>query len=320
VAVMVRSLPGARTSEAGTTAHRRHWEGVALALVAAIGFGFMPVLARVAYASGADLVTFLTLRFTIAGVVLWIWVFVTHQRVPSGRLLVSVLLLSTFGYVLQSYTFFSAVRYADVAIVAAVAYTYPIFVMLLAVATKRDRVTPLKAFALLGAVVGVVLLVATVSTQESRLLGIALAGTAGLIYAVYLTVSERVIPDGYATGSAAVIIATAGVVYWLGLLWQGEPEPPTELAGWAALIGVALGSTVISITALLAALQRLKPVSTATVAAAEPVVSVLLALVWLHETLGILQWIGLAMIVASVVTVARKSHPTQTVMTVRGPY
>lgn len=287
-------------------AHER-WIGIGLVLIAASGFGLLPVLARIAYNAHANLSTFLALRFSIAGVILWIWVLAARHKLPRARLLVGVLLLGVVGYVLQSFTYFASVEYADVSIVAAVSYTYPILVMLLAAVTRRDRLTPLKIGALAFAVIGSVLMVTT--GGHASVLGIVLAALAGAIYAVYFTASEWIIPTGYATACAAVIIGSAAVVFWIAVLGSQQYQPPEKLSGWIALAAVSLGSTVISITALLAGLQRLKPLATATLSAAEPVVSVVLAVALLGESMTLAQVLGFILVLVSAITVSRLTRP-----------
>jgi len=95
----------------------------------------MPVLAHIAYDSGADTPTFLAWRFVLAAVVIWPIVLLRRRPLPRGQLLVKVFVLGGVVYVGQALTYFAAVRYGDVTVIAPVVYTYPLFVVVLAAAT-----------------------------------------------------------------------------------------------------------------------------------------------------------------------------------------
>jgi drug/metabolite transporter (DMT)-like permease len=285
----------------------RHLGGIGLVLLAATTFGFMPVLAQIAYDAGADIYTFLALRFGMAAVILWVWVLVRHHPLPRGKLLVQVIAIGAIAYVGQSMSFFASVQHADISVVASIAYTYPILLMILATLTGRDQLVPIKVVAALGGVAGAVMVVG--GGGHAELLGIILVLTANTIYALYLTITEWLIPPGYATGAGVVIITSAAVAYALIVAIGPQLHAPNTTAGWAALGGVTLGPTVIGVIALLAGLQRLKPVATATLGAAEPVVAVVLAVILLGESLSPIQVAGLSLVVVCVVAVARWAAP-----------
>jgi drug/metabolite transporter (DMT)-like permease len=281
---------------------RHHLGGVWLVLLAASTFGIMPVLAQVAYDSGADIYSFLALRFGIAAAILWIWVLVRRHPIPQGKLLLQVIAIGAVVYVSQSLAFFASIQHADVSIVASIAYTYPILLMLLAAMTGRERIVRVKVAAALGAVAGAVLLVGGGGHAEP--LGIVLVFAANAIYAGYLMVSEWIIPPGYATGAGVVIVTSAAAAYATIVAVGPHLHAPGSTEGWLALLGVTLGPTVIGVTALIAGLQRIKPVATATVGAAEPLVAVVLSIVLLGETVSAVQIAGLGLVVVSVVAVA----------------
>ncbi len=53
-----------------TSENATRYIGIILIIISAVSFGAMPIFARVAYASGADPITVLFLRFGIAAVVM----------------------------------------------------------------------------------------------------------------------------------------------------------------------------------------------------------------------------------------------------------
>ena len=276
--------------------------GVLLALLSAASYGTMPVLAHVAYDSGADTQTFLAWRFVLAAVVIWPIVLVRRRPLPRGQLLVKVFVLGGVVYVGQALTYFAAVRYGDVTVIAPVVYTYPLFVVVLAAITRTEALTRTKVAAVLIGVAGAILTVG--GSGQAQALGIVLAVAAGLIFSFYFFFSDRLVTPGLAEGSTAVIITAAALVFTALSLGQGDPRSPGTAGGWAATAGIAL-ATVVGILFFLEALRRLRPVATAVVSAAEPVVSVLLSVAVLGERVDLTQGLGLVLVIAAVLLACR---------------
>ena len=126
-----------------------------------------------------------------------------------------------------------------------------------------------------------------------------LAIAAGLIFSFYFFLSDRLVTPGLAEGSTAVIITAAALVFTGLSLGEGHPQAPGDAGGWAATAGIAL-ATVVGILFFLEGLRRLRPVATAVVSAAEPVVSVLLSVAVLGERVDLTQCLGLVLVIGAV--------------------
>jgi len=235
-------------------------------------------------------------------VVIWPIVLVRRRPLPRGGVLVKVFVLGGVVYVGQALTYFAAVRYGDVTVIAPVVYTYPLFVVVLAAITRTEALTRTKLVAVVIGVAGAILTVG--GSGQAQALGIVLAVAAGLIFSFYFFFSDRLVTPGLAEGSTAVIITAAALVFTGLSLAQGHPRPPGTAGGWAATAGVAL-ATVVGILFFFEALRRLRPVATAVVSAAEPVVSVLLSVAVLGERVDLTQGLGLVLVVGAVVLACR---------------
>jgi drug/metabolite transporter (DMT)-like permease len=262
----------------------------------------MPVFARGAYAAGADPTTLLLLRFSIAGALLWVMVLVRQSLLPGGRTLMWLALMGGIGYVGQSLAYFTALTMASAALLSLLLYLYPILVALLAAVVFKVPLTRTRQVALLVAVFGATLTVGPVG--GGNLLGIALGVSAALIYACYILAATRV-TRGVDPLAASAVITTSAALVFLGLaVVRGSALPMTGL-GWTAVVGIAVVSTVVAILAFLGGLALIGPTDAATVSTLEPVVSLLLAVAVLGETLAPLQLVGGACILAAVVRLAR---------------
>jgi drug/metabolite transporter (DMT)-like permease len=290
--------------------------GFLLVALSATCFGAMPLFGRGAYAAGADPTTLLLLRFAIAGAVLWVLVLVRRAPLPRSRTLGLLALMGGVGYVGQSLAYFTALTMTSASLLALLLYLYPILVALLAAAVFKVPLTRTKQVALLVAVLGAALTVGPVGGGNT--LGITLGITAALVYACYIVLLTRVAHGVDPLASSAVITSSAAAVF-LALAAAHGPALPMTGSGWLAVVAIALISTVVAVLAFLGGLARIGPTDTATVSTMEPVVTLLLAVALLGETLAPLQLLGGACILAAVVRLARSNQISAVPQQVRDP-
>lgn len=280
--------------------------GALLVALSAASFGAMAIFGRFAYAGGADVLGLLTLRFIIGGTLLT--AVARHRGIvwPRGRTLWGIVALGAIGYVGQSLCYFTALQHAQASLVALLLYLYPAFVTLLAALWLGERLTRVKCAALVLCLAGSALMV---GGGHGEPLGIALGLTAAIVYSLYIVVGARVTRhvDPLATTSivclsAAMVFCTVSLVRTLS---GAPPHLPATAPAWAALMAIALVSTVTAMLAFFAGLPRLGAARTSMLSTLEPVVTVLLAAIFLGERLTPLQWAGGAAVLAAVLWLVR---------------
>lgn len=275
--------------------------GVALIAVSAASFGAMAIFARSAYASGADIVGILWVRFVLAGLILLVATLATGHRFPRGRQLAAAAAMGGIGYVGQAMAYFSALEHASAGLVALLLYLYPMLVSVLAALFLGDRMTWRKAALLALSFAGTAL---TIGSGAGTPLGIALGISAAVIYSIYITAGSRFLHGSDAIGSSAVVCLSAAAVLSV-IAGYSPPRFPGSAGGWAALVAIAVVSTVVAIFAFFAGLKRVGASRAAVLLTLEPVVTIVLAAAFLGEALLPLQMVGGAMILAAAVLVVR---------------
>jgi drug/metabolite transporter (DMT)-like permease len=125
-----------------------------------------------------------------------------------------------------------------------------------------------------------------------------------VIYTAYILAGERVTARTGAIPAATVIMLSAATIFGGALTIDGA-HWPLGAAGWLAVIGIALFSTVVAMVCFFAGMQRLGATDTATLSTLEPVVSLLLAFALLGESLGPIQICGAVLVIMAVVALAR---------------
>ena len=138
-----------------------------------------------------------------------------------------------------------------------------------------------------------------------ELLGIVLGLMSALIYSIYIITGSRVMPNTDVITASTIIMMSAGAVYTMGILVRGA-QFPTQVAGWSAVGGIVVFSTVIAIVTFFEGLKRIGPVHSSMLSTLEPVVTVALAWIAFNEGVTLIKLIGGAMILSAGIMLARK--------------
>lgn len=279
--------------------------GTILALTSATGFGVMPVLTKVAYADGTGVAGLLAVRFTLAALVLFAIARWRGERLPRGRLLLSLFLLGAIGYVIESLCYFAALTRISAGLTALLLYVYPALVVLLTAVLTRTRPSRRASACVAVASLGTALTIGPVAGGAWT--GVLLGLGAAVSYALYIVISAHVTSGEVGPfATSAIVMGGAGLVYDIGAVATGSPLPATGEA-WLAVLGVTVFGTVLAVSAFFAALNLLGPADTAVISTFEPVVSVVVAALALGEELTPTQAVGGALVLSAVAVLARSS-------------
>ena len=275
--------------------------GILLIAISAASFGTLAIFSKFLYEDGLDIFTILFLRFGIAALLMLVILLVRREKFPRGKILLQLIGMGALGYVGQSFSYLTAIKYASAGLVALLLYLYPTFVFILSVIVFREKVTWIKVIAILLALIGTAL---TVDPAGGQLPGILLAIAAALIYSIYIIVGTNVMKHVSAVQSSVIIFASAGTVYRILMSFNGAHLPSTN-SGWVSIIGIVFVATVIPVVAFLAGLERIGPTNAAMLSTLEPVVTVLLAAWIFAERPQSIALFGGGMILVAVIMLTR---------------
>src|SRR6266436_261118 len=212
-----------------------------------------------------------------------------------------------------------AIAGAGVAGAAAMLYTAPVIVAVLARLILKEALTPIRLLLALIVMVGVALTVTGGSNSgaEAARLGIGAGVAGGLLSAVsyaLTTLMARFAVPRYGAVQVLFLEAVGGVVI-LGIvltLAGRMPTPPPSLAAWRGLAALTAGSVLAANLFFFAAVKRIEAAPAAVAATIEPVVGTALALLLFHQQLSPLGWVGLTMVVAGAETIRYANNSPDT--------
>jgi drug/metabolite transporter (DMT)-like permease len=277
--------------------------GTALVLVSAAGFGTLGIFGELAAAAGLSIPTVLAFRFLLATVIVWVVLAGRGEfRRLHGRALVVGLALGAVGYAAMSGLYFWGLTFMTAGLVGIVLYTYPVFVVAVAVLGLGERVTR-RTVAALGAALAGVALVTGADPAGADPRGIAVVLTAALVYAGYITASRSALVTVDPQVLTAHVLPAAAVAYLGFGTATGRLHVPTTLYEWELVVAIAVVATALPIFTFFAGLRRIGASRASIVSTAEPVVTLLLGAAVLDEPITPVTVVGGALVLGGVLLV-----------------
>ena len=273
-----------------------------LIVVSALSFGSISVLTVLTTNAGVPLLTAMAWRYVVGAVLLGTVAQVSHIRSLPRQRIVYLMLTGGVGQALITYLSLHALEYIPVGPLAFLFYTYPAWVALLAAVRRTERLTRIRVFALVLALVGVTIMVGT-PTEKLNPVGVMLALGSALLYSVYLPALERVQDGIPALASTFLLIVGAAISFVAAALLAGELFVHRGPAVWSNIFLLGFVSTVIAFSTLIKGLSVLGPVRTAIIATVEPFFTAILGALVLGNQFGPATLIGGVFIAAAVMVI-----------------
>jgi drug/metabolite transporter (DMT)-like permease len=251
------------------------------------------------------------IRFSVAGLVLYLWTLARGERSPTARQWMSVLLLAVLIFVLDYGLLFWAEQHVPSGVAAVMMATIPVFMALSEIILLRtQRLTIRLSLALLIGIGGVAVLV-----SHSLNLGGAAIDRAGavalLIAAITWSLSSALtrklpLPSSKVMSSGSQMLA-GGVLLALTSTALGEfhhfhPRAVSS-AAWFSLLYLIVAGSIVAFTAYVWLIHHESPTRVGTYAYVNPVVAVLLGYFLGGEALGLRTVLGTLLVLVSVVVI-----------------
>lgn len=290
------------------TTRTRYWLGAFLVFLSAFCFATKGILIKLAYQYPIDTISLLTLRMLFALPFYVVLALNLARQGPPTPLTPKqwgvLFLLGITGYYAASFLNFLGLVYITASLERILLFTYPTFVLLLNAVGLGRRVSRLQVLALGLTYVGILLaFVGNVdaTVQKNVMLGAFWVILSGLVYAIYLVGSDRMIAR---VGSQrftcyAMMAATVPTVlhcaFQNGLQLGHYPMPVYALG-----LGMGLFVTVIPTLMLAEGIRRVGSGNASIIGSVGPVFTIVLSASVLNEIISWKQVIGTLFVLAGV--------------------
>ena len=273
----------------------------------------LSIFGKIALSLGLPILPLLATRFLLGGIILWVWVLLSRAsreamwRLPRRRAR-GLFAWGVLGFSGQSALFFTALRRIPASLTEVLLYTCPAFLALMLWGITRRRPGGSRLAAIALALGGTWLCAGPIDgVVDAR--GALLATLSGLWYAAFLIWMHRLTPGIPGPVSGALIISGAATAFSVATLVHGGGFlVPHDALAWGSVLGIVLSSTVFGLVLFVAGLKRVGPQTASVLSTFEPLGTLLLAAIFLHERLQGTQWIGAALIIGAAFVLASTSE------------
>lgn len=282
-----------------TAAGRRPLLGVLLVLVSAAAIAVAPTAAKLALDAGANTPTVVAARAVVGAALVGLLIAWSGQAFAVDREARKRCFRAGVFYALASAGFIGSVAFIPVSLAVLIVFTHPLLVAAASHRLGGDRLTPRKLALALAALAGVGLaLRPETGSLDPVGVGLAALGACAACGMILLTVraQERATTLQVNFHMAALTAAAFAAGATAADAWSFPSGP----VGWLGLFGAGAGLAV-GLLAFFAAFRHIGPVRATMLSNVEPLLSILVAVAVLGESLGPWQWGGAALVVGALV-------------------
>lgn len=268
-------------------------------LTAAVSFSIADVLLKVVFASGMDVLSLASLRGVLVVIFFALWLRIAPPARRHTRRERWIALAIGLGFSVTMFGLLQSVALLPVSIAILAYFIYPLLTGLAGAATGVDRVGWRALLAALTAFIGLGLMLGF-HLEDLAPLGLASAFIAAIARVATLLATRAWLFQADARVTTWYSMVPSTGVYLIALAIIGGFTYPASAGGWAAFAGVSV-TTTLSTLLIYISTNRIGPFRTALIMNLEPLLTTLLSMALLGETLSMVQMLGAAIMIASLV-------------------
>ena len=287
--------------------------GYILVVVAAFSFAAKSILVKLCFQYGVDPVTALALRMFFASLVFgsvlaWnLYKGNWNLRFTASQWL-WIIMLGFWGYYISALLDFMGLVYIDASLGRMILFLYPTMVVVINAIITRTAIQRTTWLALALCYGGIFLMMAPGfgELQPHFWLGGLLTFLSALLYAAYLVGVGRLLENMNPVRFTSVLMCLCCLVvavHFLATRDIGELAVPPQVVFYGALMG--LFSTALPIYAVTCGIALIGASKAAMVSMVGPVLTFIMGMIVLDETLTLVQLAGMALIMLGVIRVGK---------------
>lgn len=278
-------------------------------IFSAAGFGLMPILAKFAYKTGANVNQVLLYRFIAASVMLWIYVLATRRDVKIGISNIAYLgVLGVLGYDSTAVLTFTAFKYISAGLADLLLFLYPPLIVALRYVLYKEKISKSGFTAMVLSISGIILIVWT-PNGNYNIVGVITGVLSAVTYSFYVISlgAKRLHKiDGVVITTYITTFCTFGMLAYSSITRDAISLP--GLNGFLFIILISIISTVMPILLFCLGVKEIGSSNASIISTIEPAVATFAGVAFLGETISIFTICGGALIISGVVLLQNRSN------------
>ena len=215
------------------------------------------------------------------------------------------LFLGIAGVAASNFFYYFAIAKASVSIAIIVQYTAPVWVLLYMVARRLQNPTARRVLAVVLAVVGITLVIGIFGQSNVRInwLGVTAAFGAAFSFAFYNIFGSGLVRR-HSRWQVLAYALLGSAIFWALI------NPPWKIVAahysgqqWAFLVAFAFVATLLPFSFYLSGLKHLDPTRAVVTSCLEPVFTIMMAAIFVGESLSLIQVMGMALVIGATVVI-----------------
>lgn len=283
--------------------------GIFCAVLAAVLYGIAPLLAKIAYFGGSNAITLTMFRSLLSFPVLYFVIRVKglSLKVTTKEFYI-LIVLSFLGAFATGLMLYDSYNYISIGLATCIHFVYPVLVTVACVLFFRDRLSRTKLLALILAVAGLWMMLD--GDVILNLTGVGFAFSSGIAYAAYLILMDK---SGIKHLHALVLcfyccIIASVYLFAFGAITHQLTFDLTPSA-WVVTFLMAMIVSVVANSVIMLAVQHVGPTVASILGMFEPIVSVILGILFLHEVCTLRSLLACGLVIVAVTLLTMEKEP-----------
>lgn len=272
-------------------------QGYILIVAAAILWGTMGILAKLAFAYGIQPETLIAIRLALSFATLFfiLGVFNRSSLKIQKTDILPFIAFGLFGVAFQRISYFYAVQLTTVTMAAILFYTYPVLVTLTAFVFLKEKISPRQIATILMTFLGVALVVRVYDTSAlgNNISGLASGLLSSILFVFYFMIVRK-FRSKYASWTITLygeLIGALTLTPVISVYASQILNFPYQL--WLLIIAIAWVPSLLAYLLYSTAVKHVKPSKGSTLGVMEPLSAALLSTAFLGENMESLQVLGI---------------------------
>lgn len=277
---------------------KNSFKGITMTAAAGIIFGAFPIFTTLFVQFGGNVDAFNLYGFVLSVVFLAGYILLTKRSFAVPKKLVLWIVLAGVANVVTRILLTYSYQYLDVGIATTLHFLYPLFAAVLGVVCFREKMPLYKWIAFAVASLSVSMF-ATGVQAGGQWIGIVLAATSGICFALYMLITEKA---DLTQIDPVVFVFYVSAVSTVGCLFMGVSGSLTEAIPIKALIVLALCAIINNVLAFALQQQGVKHLGaamTALFSLFEPIFSCVFGAIFLQQAMSLKSGFGIVLILLS---------------------